>query len=58
VNKFLDLELLDELHIAEIPVELKTGELLLTDPQTQLRNYQALEPIVSENIIHRRYLRR
>ena len=58
IQQFLEHELLDELQIAEVPIELKKGELLLPNPEVQLKNYQALEPIISDSIIHRRYLKK
>lgn len=57
VREFLERGLIDELHTAEVPVELKSGELLLTNPELQLKNYRALDPIASETVIHQTYLK-
>ena len=57
VQQFLELELLDELHIAIVPIKLNSGELLLPNPEVQLKNYRALKPIASETVIHQTYLK-
>ena len=57
IQQFLNLELLEELHIVEIPIELKSGEKLFTNKEVQLKNFRALEPIATESVIHQTYLK-
>ena len=57
IQQFLEAGLLDELHLAEIPIDLHVGEKLLPNPELQLAKFVSLEPVVSEAVIHRTYLK-
>ena len=57
LHQFLEAGLLDEIHTVEVPVELGSGELLFSNPDEQLKNYKALEPIKSGSVKHQTYTR-
>jgi dihydrofolate reductase len=57
VQQFLELGLLDELHVALVPVTLNSGEELFTDKALQLRRYRALAPVISDSVAHQTYVR-
>ena len=57
LHQFLEAGLLDEIHTVEVPVELGSGELLFSNPEEQLKNYKALEPIKSGSVKHQTYIR-
>lgn len=57
IQQFLELGLLDELHVATAPIQIKSGELLFSNPTLQLKHYKALEPIASESVIHQTYIK-
>jgi dihydrofolate reductase len=57
IQQFMELGVLDELHIAHIPVTLNSGELLFTDRDRQLKQYRAATPVVSETVTHETYIK-
>jgi dihydrofolate reductase len=58
IQQFMELGLLDELHVAQIPVQLNSGEKLLPNKDLQLKYYRALEPIISDSVTHQTYMKR
>lgn len=58
LQQFMEAGLLDEIHLAQVPVQSGAGELLFTNPELQLRKYQALPPINSLNVRHLTYIRK
>ena len=58
LQQFLEAGILDEIHTVVAPVELGSGELLFSNPQEQLKNYEAQEPIISGEVKHQTYKRR
>ncbi len=57
IQQFMAADLLDELHVARIPIKLNGGELLFLDPKVQLKNYHQASEVVSGSIAHENYLR-
>lgn len=57
IQQFMNAGLLDELHIAEIPVMLNEGEKMFANPITQLKNYQQQSEVISGDVIHRTYVK-
>ncbi len=58
IQQFLEAGLLDELHIAEVPIELHAGELLFSNPESQLKHYQHVDSVASDAVIHHTYLKK
>lgn len=58
LHQFLEASILDELHVAQTKAVLGTGELLFSNPDLQLRNYTALKPVASENVVHQTYVKK
>ena len=57
IQEFMNAGLLDELHVARIPIDLGEGELLFADPSTQLENYHQVSEISSGSVVHERYVK-
>ncbi len=57
IQQFLELGLLDELHVALVPVMLNSGEELFTDKALQLRRYRTISPVMSDSVAHQTYVR-
>lgn len=57
IQQFMELGLLDELHVALVPVKLHAGEELFTDKALQLRRYRAAAPVISDTVAHQTYVR-
>ncbi|MDP1711693.1 MAG: dihydrofolate reductase family protein [Candidatus Nanopelagicaceae bacterium] len=57
IQQFMELGLLDELHVALVPVTLNSGEELFTDKALQLRRYRAIAPVLSSSVVHQTYVR-
>jgi len=57
LQQFLEADLLDEIHVAQVPIKLGSGEALFTNPELQLKNFEKLEPIVSPAVVHQTYMR-
>lgn len=57
LQQSLEAGLLDEIHLAQVPVQLGSGELLFTNPGVQLRHYRALTPVDSQSVRHLTYLK-
>lgn len=57
IQQFMAAGLLNELHVARVPIELNAGELLFSDPPMQMKYYRQVSEIVSGPIVHQRYLR-
>lgn len=53
----LSAGILDELHLAYVPVTLGAGQKLFTNPDIQLKNYRAIEPVITEKVRHQTYLK-
>jgi dihydrofolate reductase len=58
IQEFIKSGLLDELHVAQIPVTLNAGERLFSNENLQLRGYRAIDPVISGSVIHQTYLKR
>jgi dihydrofolate reductase len=58
LHQFLEAGILDEIHTVIALVELGSGELLFLNPQEQLKNYEAQEPVISGDVRHQTYKRR
>lgn len=57
IQQFMNAALLDELHIAEIPVLLNEGEKLFSNPVSQLKNYEQQSEVISGDIVHRIFVK-
>ena len=57
IQEFMEPGLLDELHVAQIPVTLKAGEKLFSNENLQLKHYRAIDPVISGSITHQTYLK-
>ena len=57
IQQFMNSGLLDELHMAEIPVMLNGGEKLFANPESQLEKYQQQSEVISGDVIHRTYVK-
>ena len=57
LQQFLEAGLLDEIHTAQVPVKLGSGELLFNNPESQLKHYQAQPPVESISVRHQNYVR-
>ena len=55
IQQYLEARLLDEIHIAQVPVKLGSGELLFTNKELQLRHYREVSLINSGLIIHKTF---
>ena len=58
LHQFLEAGLLDEIHVARIPVELRAGELLFSNPELQLRHYRLQAPVDTLTVQHQTYLKK
>ena len=58
IQQFLEVGLLDELHLVEVPINLHVGELLFSNPALQLNDYQLIETLTSDFVTHKTYLRK
>ena len=57
IQQFMELGLLDELHVAQIPIKLNAGEKLFSHENMQLKHYRAIDPVRSESVVHQTYLK-
>ena len=57
IQEFMESGLLDELHIAQIPIKLNAGERLFSNENLQLRGYRAIDPVISGSVSHQTYLK-
>lgn len=57
IQQFMNAGLLDELHVARIPIKLNAGEKLFSNSASQLMNYTQLPEVVSESVVHARYVK-
>lgn len=57
IQQFMNAALLDELHIAQIPRMLHSGEKLFSNPSSQLKNYQEQPEVIAGEVLHRTYLK-
>ena len=57
IQEFMESGLLDELHVAKIPIKLNEGEKLFSNENLQLRHYRAIDPVISGSVIHQTYLK-
>ncbi len=57
LHQFLEAALLDEIHVAQVPVKLGSGELLFSNPALQLKHYRPLEPVRSQTVQHQTYVK-
>ena len=46
IQQFMELGLLDEIHVAQIPIELNYGEVPFSNMELQLHQYRAVDPII------------
>ncbi len=58
LHQFMEAELLDEIHVAQVPIKLGAGEMLFTKPELQLKHLQKVDPVISSTVIHQSYLKR
>ena len=58
LQQFMEAALLDEIHIAQVPINLGSGEILFTNPDLQLHHYRKVEPVNSSSVTHQTYLKR
>jgi dihydrofolate reductase len=57
IQQFMNAGLLDELHVARIPIKLNAGEKLFSNPSSQLAGYVELPEVVSDSVVHVRYVK-
>ena len=57
IQEFMESGLLDELHVAQILVKLNEGERLFSNQNLQLKHYRAIDPVISDSVIHQTYLK-
>ena len=57
IQQFLEAGILDEIHLAVRPMKLGAGERLFTHPELQLAHYRALDPVLSETVVHQTYVK-
>ncbi len=57
IQQFMNAALLDEIHIAQIPTMLLTGEKLFSNPTSQLKNYRELPEVISGDVVHQAYVK-
>ncbi len=57
IQQFMERGILDEIHVAQVPVTLGSGEKLFKDGSVDLKNYRAIPPIISDSVVHQTYLR-
>ncbi len=57
IQQFMNAGLLDELHVARVPIALHAGELLISDPMEQMRNYHLVSEVVSGPVVHQNFVR-
>ena len=57
IQEFMESGLLDELHVAKIPIKLNEGEKLFSNESLQLKQYRAIDPVISDAVIHQTYLK-
>lgn len=55
IQQFMETGLLDELHIARVPIKLNFGELLFSDPASQLKDYQQVNEVTSGTVAHQTF---
>ena len=56
IQQFMESALLDEIHIAQVPVKLGSWELLFNNPDLQLKHYRPQEPVKSQTVQHITYI--
>ena len=56
IQQFMNVGLLDELHVARIPIKLNVGEKLFLNPASQLDKYVQLPEVVSDSAVHVSYV--
>lgn len=57
IQQFMEAGLLDELHVARIPVNLVMGEKLFSKPESQLKGYRQLPDVISDSVVHATYVK-
>ena len=57
IQQFMAAGLLDELHVARVPVELHSGELLISDPDSQMKHYHQVSEVISGSVVHQNFVR-
>ncbi len=57
IQQFMTAGLLDELHVARVPVALHAGELLISDPEKQMKNFHLVSEVTSGPIVHQTFVR-
>ena len=57
IQQFMELGLLDEIHVAQVPVNLNSGEALFTNRNLQLKDYRPVEPVRSPSVQHQTYIK-
>lgn len=56
LHQFMDAELLDEIHLTQVPVKLHSGELLFSNPDVQLQHYRRLPLVESQVVQHQTFV--
>ena len=57
IQQFMELGLLDEIHLAQISIKLNSGEVLFSNRDLQLKHYRAVDPIISDSVTHQTYVK-
>jgi len=57
IQQFMESGLLDELHVARIPIRLSSGEKLFSNREVQLKYYRIANSIISDSVVHQTYLK-
>ena len=57
IQQFMELGILDEIHLAQIPIKLQSGEALFTNRDLQLRHYREGDSLISGSVTHQTYIR-
>ena len=57
IQQFMELGILDEIHTAQIPIELNSGEALFTNRDLQLKHYRKGDSVISGSVTHQTYIR-
>ena len=58
IQQFMNAALLDELHVARIPIKLNVGEKLFLNSVSQLDKYVQLPEVMSDSVVHVSYVKR
>jgi dihydrofolate reductase len=57
IQQCMELSLLDEIHVARVPVKLHSGESLFSNSKLQLANYREVKQVASHSVVHQTYIK-